>query len=108
MSYQLLIDDEENWNERSLSRDIRDENYKEIMNDEDRLCPTQLKVYNALLSNPGICDKEIKKITKMSISSITGRRNDLIKMGLVSESGWKYYPDYNGCMRKNTTWEVIH
>jgi predicted transcriptional regulator len=73
-----------------------------------KLWPTQLKVLEAIeLHHPdGVPDKQIAKHTGLPLQSVCGRRNELVKAGLVESVGFDYFPDYNGMMRKNTLWAL--
>lgn len=64
----------------------------------------QILVYNTIKKFPCSTDKEISKILGLPINSITPRRNELVKIGLVSE--W----DKRACKitkRKSITWVAI-
>ena len=90
--------------DKSISELIRDDNYKELVSDESRLCRTQQMVYDTLYGKT-LCDKQIAVLTGLPISSVCGRRNELVKMGLIEPSDEPIeYPDYTGCMRLNTGW----
>jgi len=97
----------EAYQHKSISEQARDENYKKLQNDECHLCKTQECVLKALQNNPeGLCDKEISKKTGLPISSVCGRRNELVKMGLIQPDGTIEYPDYKNSMRMVTRWRL--
>ena len=47
-------------------------------------------VYNCILSNPNITDKEISIKTGININAVTGRRNELAKKGLITDNGKRH------------------
>lgn len=96
------------WDEtKTVSENVRDINYQEIVLDDERLCRTQKMVYDTLQSFGVLCDKAISEKTGLPVSSVCGRRNELVKLGLVEASPDPVeYPDYNGCIRLNTGWRV--
>lgn len=113
MSRQLDFEhDVERWDkDKTISENVRDINLQKI--DEKTLSYTQDLVYKAITAHPnGICDKKIQQYIKqeyneyLPISSINGRRNDLIKKKLVTPVGTKYIPDHNGRTRLNTLWGI--
>ena len=61
----------------------------------------QALVLDTIKHNPGICDQDIRDITGLNINSITPRRGELEKKGLVTPAGIKYI---NG--HPNTTWKT--
>lgn len=90
--------------QKTLSEMIRDETYKKL--DDVSLTNDQLRVLHAIeIHHPeGIPDKQISKHTGLPITSVCGRRNELVHVGLVEPVGFDYFPDYSGKMRKNTLW----
>jgi len=91
--------------QKTLSELVRDEAYEKLENVS--LCNAQLKVLKAIENYPdGVPDKLISQETGMPVTSVNGRRNELVALGLVEAVGWDYYPDYQGKMRKNTLWSL--
>jgi DNA-binding MarR family transcriptional regulator len=90
--------------QKSLSEIVRNEVYKKL--DELKLSNAQLRVLDVIERHHpgGIHDKYIAKATGMPITSVCGRRNELIKAGIVEAVGWDLVPDYKGEMHKNTLW----
>jgi len=95
--------DFENYFNKSVSENIRDQNYKMLLNDELHLCETQQIVYDALVDGKKT-DKEIAIFSGLPLSSVCGRRNELVKIGIVEAVGTKLMPDYKNCMHPNTLW----
>lgn len=99
--------------DRSLSEQsgeqTRNTNYKDLQNNADVLCNTQKQVYDILLKNPeGLCDKQISEKTGLQISTVTGRRNELITMGLVILSDTPIdYPNYLGEVTSSKRWRAL-
>lgn len=103
------------WDDKkSISENVRDYNYKKLNEDVEHLSHQQQLVYNALCDNPqGLCDREIQKYIwseygiKISISSINGRRNELVDYNLVKADGrTPSPPDYNNQIRLVTNWKI--
>lgn len=102
----------DDWNDnKSISENIRDINLRQM--DASVLSYTEDLVYKAIVAHPGgICDKHIQRYIKdtydvyLPISSINGRRNGLIKKGLVQGIGSDHIADHNGDSRLNTLWGV--
>ena len=97
----------------AISKNIRNENYKQVLEDKEYLSHMQNLVYEAISgSSVGICDKAIQHVLKdqfelfLPISSINARRNELVDMGMVMSVGFTEYPDHNNVMRKNTLWST--
>jgi len=70
-----------------------------------KLCKQQKQVYDYLLAFPGSSDKEISRGTGLPINSVTGRRNELLKLGLVRGEKIKVC-QYTG--RKVYAWRSIN
>jgi len=103
------------WDDKkSISENVRDYNYKKLNEDVEHLSHQQQLVYNALCDNPqGLCDRGIQKYIwneygiKISISSINGRRNELVDYNLVKADGrTPSPPDYNNQIRLVTNWKI--
>jgi len=113
-----LFDDDYNWEShnvdgKTISKLVRNDNYKELLDDYEKLSYTQELVFNALKDNPkGLCDRAIQKYIKkeygrfLPISSICGRRNELMNLNIVTADGKTTYPDYNNCVRTVTRWTL--
>ena len=86
----------ENW---SLSKEIRNHSYKQIINDQNTDIQRN-KIYNLLLEHPeGVTDLEICLLTGFSRTSVTARRNeipDVIMVGIAKLEGG----------RVNTLWGI--
>lgn len=92
----------------SISEKVRNHNYQQIQNDEKTLCKTQQLVYHCIANHPeGICDKQIRDEIGLPLSSICGRRNELMEIGLITAIDSRPYPDYNNRMRLNTFWGIL-
>jgi len=96
-----------------ISKNIRNENYIQTVNDKEYLSHMQNIVYEVIsCSGVGICDKAIQKVIHeqfeffLPISSINARRNELVDMGMVMSVGFIEYPDHNDVLRKNTLWGI--
>ena len=101
------------WNKKTISKQVRDEHYKELQNDELRLFRTQKLLYDAYCDNPGgLCDKAASEYIEMvnneflPVSSICGRRNELITMGIVAAAGTVQHPDHNNDVRNVTNFKL--
>ena len=99
---------------RNLGKQVKAENYQEIISDEDNLSHMQNLVYEAISSYPtGINDKGIQRFIKdqfeifLPISSINARRNELIEKGMVVPIRTDYFPDHNNVLRKNVLWSIL-
>ena len=65
----------------------------------------QRQVFRTISLHPdGICDWEIAQETGLPINCVTGRRNELITMGMVKQKGIKYNEKTN---RYVTTWYLV-
>ena len=67
------------------------------------LSNTQQIVYSFIFNNPNVTDDEISKGTEMKLTSVLARRNELMKDGLVVESGSVFN---NLTKRDNTSYSV--
>lgn len=100
-------------NVKSISEVNRDENYKQILNDDNHLCYTQQLVFDVIASYGSISDREIvdilsKQGTPLPLSSVNGRRNELVKMGkVIADEQPITRPDYRNQMRTVTGWRAI-
>jgi hypothetical protein len=89
-----------------IGKAVRNTNYH--MMDSVELNNGQRIVLEELLKHPdGINDKGIAVNTGLPLSSVCGRRNELMKQGLVAAIGIGIYPDYKGRFRPNITWGVV-
>ena len=91
----------------SESRINRDISYIQTISDTVELSKSQNIVYNVIKSHTskqGITDQGIADITKMPLSSVNARRNELYKKGLVVDKGSISYIDDNGHTRHRTLW----
>jgi len=99
----------EEWDEQNpidMGKAIRNANYHMITPDELSNC--QHIVLEEILKHPdGINDKGIAANTGLPLSSVCGRRNELMKQGLVASVGFCFYPDYKGKTRYNNVWGVV-
>lgn len=59
--------------------------YARLRYNEKALAATQKKVLKALQRRGPSTDREVATETKMEINSVTARRNELVKMGWVTE-----------------------
>lgn len=68
---------------------IRDTSLKAFFEAEEEgiLSSYQSIVYNYLLNNPLSNDREIAENTSLRINVVTGRRNELLDLGLVESRG---------------------
>ena len=57
--------------------------YGELQN----LSQKRAHVYSLIKSHEGLCLFELSKLTGWAVNRITGRVNELVKMGLVEDSG---------------------
>jgi len=108
MGIQTGLDDPEFEikNPIDIGKAVRNTNYH--MMELDELNNGQRIVIEELLKHPdGINDKGIAANTGLPLSSVCGRRNELIKQGLVAAISIGFYPDYKGRLRPNITWGVI-
>jgi len=108
MSIQTGLDDPEFEIKQSqfVSKSVRNVNYH--MMDSVELNNGQRIVLEELLKHPdGINDKGIAANTGLPLSSVCGRRNELMKQGLVTAISIGFYPDYKGRLRPNVTWGVV-
>jgi hypothetical protein len=85
-----------------MVRDTSIKTYHEIL-DEGLLGVMEEKVFNVILQNPDMCDREYSEISNFRINQITGRRNGLVEQGCVVESGRKVDIKTN---RTVITWKV--
>jgi len=99
----------EEWDEQNpidMGKAVRNTNY--YMMETSELSNCQRIVLEELLKHPdGINDKGIAANTGLPLSSVCGRRNELMKQGLVAAIGIGVYPDYKGRFRPNVTWGVV-
>lgn len=57
------------------------------LNNTDKLSQYQRKVYKVISQHGNVTDKEISEITRMQINNVTGRRNELLKLGMIEDNG---------------------
>ena len=114
MEIQSVLDMQTELFDYSLGKQVKAENYQQVIEDQEHLSHMQNLVYEAISSYPtGVNDKGIQLYIKdqfeifLPISSINARRNELIEMGLVVPIGFDYFPDYNNVLRKNVLWCII-
>lgn len=89
----------------SISKSVRNASYQNI---KPHIGHEQQIVYTMLLQHPeGLTDHEIAVLTNLSLSSVNGRRNELMHQGLVREIGLATYDDENGTLRLRTLWGAI-
>jgi len=55
----------------------------------EELGEKQKMVFEYIRTFPGVSDREISDGLKMRINSITGRRNELVSLGMIEEAGEK-------------------
>lgn len=73
----------------SISKSVRNASYQNV---KPRIGHEQQIVYTILLQYPAsLTDHEISNFTGLSLSSVNGRRNELMQMGLVSVVGIASY-----------------
>ena len=88
-----------------VGKAVRNINYHMLDGSEINRC--QRLVLEEILKNPdGTNDKGIAVNTGLPLSSVCARRNELVKMGLVSAIGIGFYPDYKSRLRPNKIWGV--
>ena len=99
----------EEWDENKpidMGKAVRNINYH--MMDAEELGNCQRIVFEELQKHPkGLNDKGTAVNTGLPLSSVTARRNELVKMGLVESKGQMYYADYKGRTRLNNLWGVV-
>ena len=78
----------------------QDESYFNINN----INAKELAVYTVILENGPISDRETGEILEWSVNRITGRRNQLVKYGVVADCGEKWD---NETKRTVITWIVV-
>jgi len=89
-----------------MGKAVRNVNYHMI--DAAVISNCQRLVFEEILKYPeGVNDKDIAKNTGLSLSSVNGRRNELVQLGLVVAVGIGLYPDYKGEPRPNLMWGVV-
>jgi transcription initiation factor IIE alpha subunit len=89
----------------SISKSIRNASYQ---NAKPRIGHEQQIVYTMLLQHPeGLTDHEIAELTGLSLSSVNGRRNELMHQKLVRSVGIATYNDNNSTLRLRTLWGAI-
>lgn len=89
----------------SISESVRNASYHNI---KPRIGHEQQMVYTILLQHPeGLTDHEIASLTGLSLSSVNGRRNELMHQRLVKLAGIATYDDENGTLRLRTLWGAI-
>jgi hypothetical protein len=89
----------------SISKSVRDISYQNI---QPRLGHEQQTIHTVLLQHPeGLTDHEIAILTNLSLSSVNGRRNELMHQRLVEVIGIATYDDENGTLRLRTLWGAI-
>jgi hypothetical protein len=54
-----------------------------------KLGPLQQIVYETIKKHPNVSDNDIERISKLRINIVTGRRNELLTMGLIEHNGNK-------------------
>lgn len=69
-----------------MVQDTSIKTYQEIMN-EGLIGSMQKEVALVIFDNTNITDKEISEVLNYPINTITGRRNELVKMGMVESNG---------------------
>lgn len=85
-----------------LGKKVRNESYNNLT--ARHLGKCQQLVYEAL-SEESLTDSELSERTGLRRSSVNGRRNELVSMGLVIASHRKTIRD-NGRKRVNTVWRI--
>lgn len=91
----------------SLSEWNRNVTYNEMQQDEIQLTKDQNTVLSCIESHTnygGITDHEISTITGMCLSGVNGRRNELVKKGLVRSQGSDTYYNDRGHKKNRTLW----
>lgn len=75
-----------------MVRDTSIKAYHEIL-DEGLVDGMKLRVMRLIRENPGLCDQEYLALDPgLTINQLTGRRNDLMDLGIVVEAGKKVSP----------------
>ena len=94
---------------QSESRFNRDFSYHQLKEDTIELSRLQQIVYDTIRThtgNGGITDQDIASITGISLSSVNGRRNELMKRGMVVDDGSDMFYDDRGICHRRTLWKV--
>jgi len=82
----------------------RDESYWSLIQ-RNALGDKQEAVLRVLHTNGNMTDKDIVLFTGFSLNCVTGRRNELVDMGIVAEVGSVYNEDTN---RMVTLWGIVY
>lgn len=89
----------------SISKSVRNASYHMV---KPRIGHEQQIVYTLLLQHPtGLTDHEIASLSGLSLSSVNGRRNELMQQQLVHPVGIATYDDNNGTLRLRTLWGAL-
>lgn len=81
--------------------------YKEITN-EGLLGKMESRVLSLIVLYPNNCDRIYAEIGHLKINQVTGRRNELMRMGCVEDAGIQLDPDTNRSVHIWRVPEVIH
>ena len=87
-----------------ISIENRDDSYEKLKS-SNSFGDAQQKVLDALHKFGTLDDKGIVQASGLSLSSVCGRRDELMKLGIVAEAGSRYDPQTN---RTVTLWRVIY
>ena len=89
---KYTFDDQDRLVRKANKGEIRDTSLLayESLKESGKLGNQEAIVYNCILNNPNITDKEISLKTKININAVTGRRNGLVKKGLITDNGKRY------------------
>lgn len=82
--------------------ETRDESYRRTV--QAGLTESLRVVFDAFREIGPACDREVHVYTKLGVNIITARRNDLIELGLMSESGTAFDSATN---RTVQLWRVL-
>ena len=74
------------------------------LKDEQVLGKRQLAVYKYLGFHPNSSDREISQGCQLPINCVTGRRNELVRMGFVKQESIKFDAETN---RFVSAWVVL-
>ena len=94
---------------QSESRLNRDFSYHQLQQDTAELSRLQQVVYDTIKTHTdkgGITDQDIELITGIRLSSVNGRRNELMKKGLIYDDGSDMFYDDRGICHRRTLWKV--
>ena len=86
---KYTFDEQDRLVRKTNKGEIRDTSLLAYQNlkESGKLGNQEAVVYNCILINPNITDKEISIKTKININAVTGRRNGLVKKKLVTDNG---------------------